>query len=1198
MTRRIPPILAAALSSLGLIIAAASSDLIKARDVTGGRASNDSVALPWQHAPLTFADRVEYQRAIEEVYWGHRIWPKERPDPKPSLDEIMPRTAMEQKVHDYLRDAQLLDYFWPGSVTPEMLQGELDRMARESQRPHVLKEIFAALHNDPNVIAQCLVRPALSKRLLAQRYANDRRFHGEMRRVAEEELQTFHSLAALKASSGKYREIEWTKAGTDKAEGSAPHGSSRELKAGEWNSRVEKLGRILQGGKPAGAPATIRDGAISRLQEDDERFYVLAVMSKTESAMRLALVEWPKRSLADLRTSYVSYSLGFSPTVSANYRLPTVVLGSGGCIDDTWKPTVNVPGARESHTAIWTGSEMIVWGGLLDIHPNYLNSGERYDPAIDVWTPISTANAPTGRQRHTVVWTGSEMIVWGGDTGFIPFNSGGKYNPSTDTWTATSTANAPLGRQGHTAVWTGTQMIVWGGSSFDGSTFQDLNTGGRYFPLTDTWLPTSIINAPSIRNSHTAVWTGLEMIIWGGLASDGSSHIWDTGGRYNPATDTWLATSLTNVPAERFSHTAVWTGSQMIIWGGANGTFLDTGGLYNPLTDTWTATSTNTAPLARTGHTAIWNGSEMIVWGGDNFEFDLKGGRYNPSTDTWTPTTALLAPSYRVRHTAVWTGSEMIIFGGGVYRNSFDTGGRYNPASDTWNPTRATNAPEARTSHTATWTGSEMIVWGGSGAFDSINSGGIYEPATDTWTAPNNSGATPLAREDHTAIWTGTEMIVWGGWAYSTFEFFNTGGRYDPALDRWGPISTVNAPLKRRFHTAIWTGSEMIVWGGESGSTQLNTGGRYNPNTNTWAPTTTANAPMARRDHTAVWTGSEMIVWGGDLNTGGKYNPVTDHWIPTSTVNAPAPLSGDIAVWTGNEMIVSGGGGSGGRYRASSDSWRPISLVNQPEGRAANTTIWTGREMIIWGGQADLSVNTGGRYDPGTNTWRPTSLVDVPSARQGHTAVWTGKEMIVWGGVSYFGFGNFERLRSGSAYSARVPIPPVSAVSRKSHGGSDFAIPLPFSGSPGIECRAGGATDDYTVIVTFHADLVTIDGSPQASVTSGTGTIGSGGVSNGGVVAISGDSVTVPLTGVANAQTINVTLHCVNGASDVVIPMSRLLGDTTGNGTVNATDVGQTKGQSGQPLTAANFRNDVNASGSINATDIGQVKAQSGTVLP
>ena len=82
----------------------------------------------------------------------------------------------------------------------------------------------------------------------------------------------------------------------------------------------------------------------------------------------------------------------------------------------------------------------------------------------------------------------------------------------------------------------------------------------------------------------------------------------------------------------------------------------------------------------------------------------------------------------------------------------------------------------------------------------------------------------------------------------------------------------------------------MIIWGGANDSVAFDTGGRYNPSTDSWTPTSTANAPTARSQNTAVWTGSEMIVWGGsgDIpDTGGRYNPSTDSWTPTSLTNPP-----------------------------------------------------------------------------------------------------------------------------------------------------------------------------------------------------------------------------------------------------------------------------------------------------------------------
>ena len=177
-------------------------------------------------------------------------------------------------------------------------------------------------------------------------------------------------------------------------------------------------------------------------------------------------------------------------------------------------------------------------------------------------------------------------------------------------------------------------------------------------------------------------------------------------------------------------------------------------------------------------------------------------------------------------------------------------------------------------------------------------------------------------------------------------------------------------------------------------------------------------------------------------------------------------------------------------------------------------------------------------------------------------------------------------------YVFTVPVPAFllnSAVSRKTHGDAGtFDIPLPLSGSPGVECRTSGATGDYTQVFTFTNNVT----SGNASVTGGIGTIS-------GTPVFSGNTMTVNLTGVANVQTLTVTLSGVTDEFSQVLPdtpvsVNMLIGDTSGNGVVNATDVAQTKAQVGQPVTSSNFRTDVNASGIINATDVAIVKAHSG----
>jgi hypothetical protein len=173
----------------------------------------------------------------------------------------------------------------------------------------------------------------------------------------------------------------------------------------------------------------------------------------------------------------------------------------------------------------------------------------------------------------------------------------------------------------------------------------------------------------------------------------------------------------------------------------------------------------------------------------------------------------------------------------------------------------------------------------------------------------------------------------------------------------------------------------------------------------------------------------------------------------------------------------------------------------------------------------------------------------------------------------------------------------TSVVSRKTHGAAGtFDIPLPTSCPSGVECRSGGATGDYTMVVTFSAP-VTVTGSPQAAVTCGTGCVGSAGACTGNV-SVNGAVVTVPLTTIANEQNITVQINGVNGTTNVPISMGILIGDTNGNRSVNAGDVAQTKARAGQAVDATNFRSDVNANGSINAGDFAIIKSDSGTSLP
>ncbi|HST30821.1 MAG TPA: dockerin type I domain-containing protein, partial [Chthoniobacterales bacterium] len=169
----------------------------------------------------------------------------------------------------------------------------------------------------------------------------------------------------------------------------------------------------------------------------------------------------------------------------------------------------------------------------------------------------------------------------------------------------------------------------------------------------------------------------------------------------------------------------------------------------------------------------------------------------------------------------------------------------------------------------------------------------------------------------------------------------------------------------------------------------------------------------------------------------------------------------------------------------------------------------------------------------------------------------------------------------------------VGAVSRKTHGtAGTFDVDL-MPPSSGIECRNGGANGDYQVVVTF-AVPVTLSNANAVPASGGTASVV-------GTPIVNNNQVTINLTNVSNAQRLTINLLGVNDGTttrDISVPMAVLIGDTTGNGAVNSSDISQTQSQSGQQVTSTNFRVDVTVNGAINSSDISFVQSKSGTALP
>jgi hypothetical protein len=284
-------------------------------------------------------------------------------------------------------------------------------------------------------------------------------------------------------------------------------------------------------------------------------------------------------------------------------------------------------------------------------------------------------------------------------------------------------------------------------------------------------------------------------------------------------------------------------------------------------------------------------------------------------------------------------------------------------------------------------------------------------------------------RAGHSIVAARGEVIVWGGSR-------SPAASYDPANDSWRRIHP--GPLRKRFrHTAVWTGAEMIVWGGDDGDRARRDGAAYDPRARRWRRI--APAPLsARFDHAAVWTGHEMIVWGGSrpvpgararvLSDGAAYDPARDTWrriAPAPLSSAPIPVLGTgveaelDAVWTATRMIV-WNGLEGAIYTPGRDRWRklPPPPPRLRHWKPTDSAVWTGRRLMVFGGTAHDNwgrfIAAGAAYDPARRRWR--LLPPAPIAgRDCHAAVWTGDAMLVWGGCCR----GSRHHRDGALYAPR-----------------------------------------------------------------------------------------------------------------------------------------------------------------------------------
>jgi N-acetylneuraminic acid mutarotase len=330
----------------------------------------------------------------------------------------------------------------------------------------------------------------------------------------------------------------------------------------------------------------------------------------------------------------------------------------------------------------------------------------------------------------------------------------------------------------------------------------------------------------------------------------------------------------------------------------------------------------------------------------------------------------------------------------------------------------------------AIWDGKEVLMMtkrlaGTPGHCDTV--GAAYQPAKDTWrTLPPFNGVgdcfDPLTWDK--AVWDGNEMLIWG----------TTNAAFDPSTNTWRHLPP--SPLQWASPAfAVWTGRQLIGWGGGGGDAVTGEGAAYTPATNSWKRLPPAPLAGSGRLTTGAWTGHEVVVTGGEapgrrgmhfFRDAAAYDPVGNTWRRL----APMPIaeSAAAAVWDGNDVILTGAEERATpgttqpvtrdlAYDPATDRWRWIAAMQYPRGGAA--IAWTDRELVVWGGTiGDHGIPPHGEaYDPNTDTWSAIPRSPL-RARYAPIAVWTGTNVVVWGGQDAR---NWDRMHDGAAFTPASP---------------------------------------------------------------------------------------------------------------------------------------------------------------------------------
>jgi hypothetical protein len=317
---------------------------------------------------------------------------------------------------------------------------------------------------------------------------------------------------------------------------------------------------------------------------------------------------------------------------------------------------------------------------------------------------------------------------------------------------------------------------------------------------------------------------------------------------------------------------------------------------------------------------------------------------------------------------AVWDGARLVV---ATRRGGKWNGTGFDPCRNAWSPIAETRALVSREPWPSDGHDRPFQPSHQDGSYDSFDKIAVWDPARNAWLTVS-AERTPLSPRSHyAAALAGGRLLVWGGWLHKT-GVLGDGALLDVARKSWRKMSATGAPSPRLEPTAVaWTGSRLLVWGGRQATTTpgsvhlLGDGALYDPATDRWRPMSAVNAPSPRTEATVAWTGRKLVVVGGGsqvggppLRDGGIYDPATDRWTrlnpPPGDVKLPranvGPLARILVASDGRVVFLPDTLGDIAVLDAERARWSTIEVEGGPGKRNSFRALLLGRRLIVWGG--------------------------------------------------------------------------------------------------------------------------------------------------------------------------------------------------------------------------------------------------------